>query len=162
MTRCTRTLGGLALALGCALDASAQPPAATPGAECPTGTDLQASDLYGLWRLSLWPEGGGETAPLSTGAMLFGPHPEFPDSVRGRLRRSGPGADLEAEVAGDITSDGEFVLDESSDGKTIDAVWSGQPSDCGRRFQGQRRPAEGRTGVGPLLRFLLQRARADR
>lgn len=160
MTPGTRPLCGLALALGCALGASAQTPAAPSTSACPAALELQASDLYGLWRLSLWPEGSDDTAPHSTGAMLFGPHPEFVDSVRGRLRRSGPGADLEAEVAGDITSDGEFVLDESSDGTSIDAVWSGQPTDCGRRIQGLRRAAEGRPGTGPMLRFLLQRARA--
>lgn len=157
MTRRHRTFFGLALGLGCTVGALSQAPAPAP---CPAAHELRASDLYGLWRLSLWPEGGSERAPSSTGALLFGPHPEYSGSVRGRLRRSGPGSDREAEVAGDITDDGEFALDESADGKTMDAVWIGQPDDCGRRIQGVRRPAEGRQDAGPALRFRLQRAPA--
>lgn len=135
------------------------PPASPAGAVCPDATDLTAPHLYGLWRLALWPEGGSEQAPVSTGAMLLGPHPEYNDSVRGRLRRSGPGADLEAEVAGDVGDDGTFGLDESTDGQTMDAVWVGQPLDCGRSIRGQRHPAEGRRDTaGPPLQFLLQRA----
>jgi hypothetical protein len=133
-----------------------------PAPACPAAADLTPADLYGLWRLVLWPEGGRESAPVSTGAMLFGPHPEYPGSVRGRLRRSGPGADLEAEVAGDVGDDGEFNLDESVDGLTMDAVWSGQPTDCGRTVRGLRRPVEGRPGSGPALQFLLQRSAPGR
>lgn len=131
-----------------------------PAPPCPSATDLQPAQLHGLWRLVLWPEGGSESAPASTGAVLFGPHPEFPGSVRGRLRRSGPGADLEAEVAGDVGDDGEFNLDESADGRAMDAVWIGQPSDCGSTIRGLRRTAEGRPDAGPALLFLLQRAPA--
>ena len=156
----------LALALssltlvGLMASARAQSPQTPRAVSCPTATELKAQDLHGLWRLVLWPEGGSESAPASTGAMLFGPHPEYPGSVRGRLRRSGPGADLEAEVAGDVGDDGEFNLDESADGRAMDAVWNGQPSDCGRTIRGQRRPAEGRSDAGPALQFLLQRAPA--
>ena len=114
-------LTSLAL-LGLASTARAQSPLAPLASPCPTATELKAQDLHGLWRLVLWPEGGSESAPASTGAMLFGPHPEYPGSVRGRLRRSGPGADLEAEVAGDVGDDGEFNLDESADGRAMD-VW---------------------------------------
>lgn len=150
------TLGSLAL-VGLMATARAQSPRA---ASCPTATELRAQDLHGLWRLVLWPENGSESAPASTGAMLFGPHPEYPGSVRGRLRRSGPGADLEAEVAGDVGDDGEFNLDESADGVAMDAVWTGQPSDCGRTIRGLRRTSEGRPDAGPALQFLLQRAPA--
>ena len=129
---------------------------------CPAAADLTPADLYGLWRLVLWPEGGRESTPVSTGAMLFGPHPEYPGSVRGRLRRSGPGADLEAEVAGDVGDDGEFSLDESADGLTMDAVWTGQPSDCGRTVRGLRRPASGSPASSPALWFLLRRISSDR
>jgi hypothetical protein len=152
-------LSSLAL-MGLMATARAQSPQTPRAASCPTATELRAQDLHGLWRLILWPEGGSESAPASTGAMLFGPHPEYPGSVRGRLRRSGLGADLEAEVAGDVGDDGEFNLDESADGRTMDAVWTGQPSDCGRTIRGQRRSAEGRPDAGPALRFQLQRAPA--
>ncbi|MFP8778321.1 hypothetical protein [Hydrogenophaga sp. RWCD_12] len=132
-----------------------------PSPRCPSADDLTPADLFGLWQLSLWPEGATEAEPASTGAVMFGPHPEYAGSVRGRLRRSGPGADLEAEVSGDVT-DGEFNLDESGDGRTMDAVWTGQPTDCGRTIRGVRRPAEGRDAVGPALQFLLQRSAVRR
>ncbi len=90
--------------------------------------------------------------------MLFGPHPEYPGSVRGRLRRSGPGADLEAEVAGDVGNDGEFGMDESRDGKTMDAVWTGVPGACGKEIRGVRQPAESRAGTERPLQFLLRRS----
>lgn len=117
--------------------------------------------LHGLWRLVLWPESGQETQPVSTGAMLLGPHPEYADSVRGRLRRSGQGADLEAEVVGDV-NEGEFNLDESADGQTMDAVWTGTPIICGAEIRGVRRPAEGRRPSTGVLQFLLQRPSATR
>lgn len=138
----------------------AQTAPAVPAPACPSAAELTPADLVGLWRLALWPEGGSESAPLSTGALLFGPHPEYPGSVRGRLRRSGPGADLEAEVAGDVGDDGEFNLDESADGTAMDAVWTGQPGDCGRTVRGTRRPAAGRAESADALQFLLQRMSA--
>ena len=153
-----QALGALLLAAG----AHAQTAETPSPAPCPAATDLTAPDLYGLWRLLLWPEGGSEADPVSTGAMLFGPHPEYPGSVRGRLRRTGPGADLEAEVAGDVADDGAFSLDESADGLGMDAVWNGQPSDCGRSIRGLRRPAEARPQAGPALQFLLHRASTGR
>lgn len=140
-----------------AFNAAAQPAGASPSTTCASADDLVASDLYGLWQLRLWPEGGQENAPASTGAAMLGPHPDYDGSVRGRLRRSGPGADLEAEVSGDVT-DGEFNLDESADGRTMDAVWTGLPTDCGRTIRGVRRPAEGRSPGEPVLQFLLQRS----
>lgn len=133
----------------------------TPSTQCPTADDLTPADLFGLWQLSLWPEGGREAEPVSTGAVMFGPHPDYAGSVRGRMRRSGPGADLEAEVSGDVT-DGEFNLDESGDGRTMDAVWTGQPTDCGRTIRGLRRPAEGRTTGDPALQFLLHQSAVRR
>lgn len=154
-------LSSLAL-MGLMATARAQSPQTPRAASCPTATELRAQDLHGLWRLILWPEGGSESDPASTGAMLFGPHPEYPGSVRGRLRRSGPGADLEAEVAGDVGDDGEFNLDESADGVAMDAIWVGQPMDCGRSIRGLRRPAEARPDTGPALQFLLQRSPAGR
>jgi hypothetical protein len=140
----------------------AQTASTEPAPACPAAADLTPADLYGLWRLVLWAEGGNEAVPVSNGALLFGPHPEYPGSVRGRLRRSGPGADLEAEVAGDVGDDGEFNLDESADGTTMDAVWTGQPTDCGRTVRGLRRPAEGRMATGPVLQFLLHRSTTSR
>lgn len=145
----------LTLAPTAAAQTASTPP--SPAARCPSADELPPADLFGLWQLSLWPEGGQETEPVSTGAVMFGPHPEYAGSVRGRLRRSGPGADLEAEVSGDVT-DGEFNLDESGDGRTMDAVWTGHPTDCGRTIRGVRRPADGRTPADPALQFLLRQS----
>jgi hypothetical protein len=152
----------MALLSALAVGSQAQTAPAVPALTCPAATDLTAAHLYGLWRLVLWPEDGQEATPVSTGALLFGPHPEYPGSVRGRLRRSGPGADLEAEVAGDVGDDGEFSLDESADGLTMEAVWTGQPSDCGRSIRGLRHPAAERSTAGPVLRFLLHKGPAPR
>lgn len=130
---------------------SGTPSAATP---CPAPHDVGPQQLYGLWQLSLWPEEGQVAAPVSRGALLFERHPEYPGSVRGDLRRSGPGPDLLARVSGDVTQ-GEFNLDESADGQRMDAVWTGEPEDCGRSIRGIRRPAEGRPETGPVMRFHL-------
>lgn len=151
----------LVLTLPFALASAAAQTASTPPAPCAAADDLAPADLFGLWQLSLWPEGAKDAEPVSTGAVMFGPHPDYEGSVRGRLRRSGPGADLEAQVSGDVT-DGEFNLDESGDGHTMDAVWTGQPTDCGRSIRGLRRPAEGRPASDPVLQFLLQRSTSRR
>jgi len=117
---------------------------------------LPPARLSGLWQLSLWPDGGSEASPASTGALLLERHPEFAGSVRGDLKRSATGNDRTAVVSGDVV-DGGFHLEESADGQTMDAVWSGTPLDCGLTIRGTRRPAEGRPGAEPVLNFLLQK-----
>lgn len=145
----------------------AQPALATAPGQAPntpapcqtlTDTDFAPQRLYGLWRLSLWPQGGDEARPLSTGAMLFEQHPEYTDGVRGHLKRSAPGNDLNALVSGDIDDEGEFALDESADGVRIDAAWIGSlpPAACGQEIRGMRHPAS--PADGPVLNFLLRRA----
>ena len=44
---------------------------------------------------------------------------------------------------GDIDDAGVLTLDESADGRAIDAVWSAdlEPGSCGRTFRGTRRDA---------------------
>lgn len=161
MRALVRALLGLwCVALAAGSLAQTPPPPADQA--CPAATELRPSDLYGLWRLLLWPEGGSASTPTSSGALVLGPHPEYAGSVRGRLRRTGAGAEREAEVAGDVDDEGVFVLDESADGQTIDAVWTGEPTDCGRRIQGLRRPAEGLPGQAPTLQFSLQKADTPR
>lgn len=125
-------------------------------APCPSADDITPQHLYGLWQLRLWPEGGSEERPVSSGALLFNPHPEYPGSVRGELRRSATGHDLSAQVSGDVT-DGEFNLDESDDGVNMSAVWTGEPQDCARSIRGTRRPADGRPAGEPVMRFSLTR-----
>ena len=135
--------------------------AQTPAVACSAPADMAPGQLYGLWQLVLWPQdgSGSETAPASTGALLFERHPDYPDSVRGHLKRSTPGNDRQAQVSGDVAS-GEFNLDESADGVTMDAVWEGNvtPSGCGQELRGVRRPAEGRGSKEPAMNFVLKKA----
>lgn len=155
----------LAALLSLGLPAQAQqvpPPPSSPGtAACAPLVDVPPQRLYGLWQLALWPEEGSEDRPVSRGAMLFEPHPEYAGGVRGHLKRSGPGNDLSALVSGDV-EDGEFALDESADGRRIDAAWIGAlpPAACGREIRGQRHPANQPTGENPapVLNFVLRRA----
>ena len=61
------------------------------------------------------------------------PHPDYRESFRGTLERDG----RRAQVAGDL-EDGEFTLEESSDGVRIAATWLGDlvEGSCGREIRG--------------------------
>lgn len=150
------TAAAITLLLAGAGAAQAQSSAATPPVACAEPQDMNPAQLYGLWQLTLWSLDGTRTAPTSTGALLFERHPDHPGSVRGHIRRSAAGNDLHAFVSGDVTA-GEFNLDESTDGVSMDAVWSGTPQDCGQVIRGTRRPAEGRSGSEPAMGFLLRK-----
>ena len=117
---------------------------------------MPAGQLVGLWQLTLWADQGSPEKPVSQGAMLFQPHPEYPGSVRGRLKRTGPGNDLEAQLSGDVVN-GEFNLDESDDGVRMSATWIGTPLDCGTRLRGVREPAQAMEGAGTVLQFELRK-----
>ena len=153
----TRVLPAAALVLFIGLRAAA---AQTPAVACTGSADMAPAQLYGLWQLTLWTQdgGGSEAAPVSTGALLFERHPEYPGSVRGHVKRSTPGNDRQAQVSGDVTS-GEFNLDESADGVSLDAVWEGNvtPSGCGQELRGVRRAAEGRGNAEPAMNFVLKK-----
>lgn len=150
--RAARAALALVLALG--LNGPLALAQAQPTAACPEPQAIEPVQLYGLWTLHLWPEGGSEAQPTSRGVLLFGRHPEYPGSVRGELRRSRGGQDLSALVSGDA-ADGVFNLDESADGVTMSAVWEGQVQDCGRAIRGTRRVAEGQPATEPLQHFHL-------
>ncbi len=155
-TRWPHHFAAAALALAISLPATAQ----TPATGCTPPADMAPAQLYGLWQLVLWPQtAGSEAAPTSTGALLFERHPEYPGSVRGSLKRTTPGNDRQALVSGDVTS-GEFNLDESADGVSMDAVWEGNvtASGCGQELRGIRRPAEGRPAGEPVMNFVLKKA----
>jgi hypothetical protein len=161
MSRCdlpawATLLAGLLCGNGAAM-AQPVPVPPPPAPACAQPADLPPARLYGLWHLTLWPLDGETGAPVSRGTVLFERHPEYPGSVRGSLRRSAPGNERQAFVSGDVV-DGEFHLDESADGVTMDAVWTGTPQDCGQALRGVRRPAEGRPADGPALNFLLKKA----
>ena len=91
------------LALSGATGAQPVPAVTSSATPCAAPQDMGPQQLYGLWQLALWTEEGQEAAPVSRGALLFERHPEYPGSVRGDLRRSGPGPDLLARVSGDVT-----------------------------------------------------------
>ncbi len=119
---------------------------------------MPVEQLVGLWQLTLWADPASRNEPVSRGAVLFQPHPEYPGSVRGRLKRTGPGNDLEALLSGDVV-DGEFNLDESDDGVRMSATWVGTPLDCGTRLRGQREPAQAMEDAGTVLQFELRKAK---
>ena len=150
------------LLLACALcgPATAQTAAVTPAAPavvCTSPASFSPTQLYGLWQLVLWTEGGSADNPASTGTLSFERHPEYPGSVRGNLQRGASGKAVQAVVSGDAI-DGAFNLDESANGVAMDAVWEGAPANCGREIRGQRRPAEGKSNAEPAMNFLLKKA----
>jgi hypothetical protein len=133
----------LALALALltwAAPASAQAPTSSEATACVEREAIAPAHLYGLWQLTL----GTAERPAGSGQLIFTRHPEFPGSVRGALALLAPGQRHSAMVAGDVTDQG-FQMEESADGTSIDAVWSGEvrPDSCGREIQGWRRVMEG-------------------
>ncbi len=99
-------------------------------ASCPAPADLTPQHLYGTWLAKMDGEAGTITIRL-------GRHPELAGSVSGTLERPGPSGDERAQVAGDV-DEGDFTLEESSDGKRISATWIGQVVDasCGKEIKG--------------------------
>lgn len=102
----------------------------TAGGSCPAPAEMTALHLYGEWQAS-W---DGLTGSAT---VDFGRNPNHPDGVRGTVRREGGLMPAEALVAGDVDN-GVFMLDESTDGKAITAVWSGEvvAGSCGREISG--------------------------
>lgn len=118
---------------------------------CPGPDAVRPVHLYGEWSLEWWPDA---SLPARTGRVRFERHPDFEGNVRGQVWWRTEAAP--ALLAGDVT-EGELLLDESTDGQRIDAVWVGVPLDCARRFEGTRRAAEGAPSNPPVLRFRLQK-----
>ena len=125
MKRWLVALGTLLCALGIF---GAAPAAADDGAACPASAlDIPVDALYGRWEARF---GNSENAA----EVRLTPHPDYAGSVRGTIGRGGPAAQL----SGDIDNEGFLILDESQDGRSISAVWSGemQPGSCGKEFKG--------------------------
>lgn len=117
-------------------------PGAPAGAACPRAVEMDQRHLLGLWRAQF--EG------LARGAtLLLEPHPEFAGSVRGAINRDG----ARSLVAGDV-DDGEFTLEESVDGVTISATWTGtvEEDSCGTRITGTWQDAQDARQRGFVLR----------
>ena len=95
---------------------------------CPAdAAALPVQALYGSWEARIDGQDGIATVVLEK-------HPEY-DGVRGSIRRAGQPP---AQLAGDIDPEGQLALDESQDGKSISASWSGalQSGSCGKEFKG--------------------------
>lgn len=100
--------------------------AAVQAADCPQPHEVTQAQMLGLWRAEI--DGSWHWATL-----LFEKHPEYGDSFRGAVNRNGE----KAQVAGDLV-DGEFTLEESTDGVRIAATWLGDvvEGSCGREIRG--------------------------
>ncbi|RZI65299.1 MAG: hypothetical protein EOP79_11940 [Variovorax sp.] len=125
MRRCIGALGLLLAAIGAF---SASPAAADEASACPaSASEIPVEALYGQWDARFG--GSGDVAKVR-----LTPHPDYAGSVRGTIGRGG----LEAQLSGDIDNEGFLILDESQDGRSISAVWSGemQPGSCGKEFKG--------------------------
>lgn len=96
-----------------------------PALACPTAGEAEQAQLPGVWHAQVE---GAEAVVLT-----LAKHPEYAQSVRGFLARSG----RRVEVAGDEV-DGEFTLEESQDGVRISATWLGDvvEGSCGREIRG--------------------------
>ncbi len=120
--------------------------------ECPDVTRLHAAQLYGSWELEL-PQAG------QRGQLTLRQHPEYSASLRGEIRYGG-----QRSIASGDVEDGEFNLDESRDGKTLHAFWSGKlvPSACGAEIRGTWQPlAQPGQAPRPESEFILRRAAAS-
>lgn len=95
-------------------------------ADCADVRTLRAGQLYGTWELEL-------TALNQRGQLTLRQHPEFSESLRGEFRFG----DQRSIASGDVEA-GEFNLDESLDGKSLHAFWSGKltPTACGAEIRG--------------------------
>jgi hypothetical protein len=115
----------------------------TVATACPGAREVGALHLYGEW-LATWPDGD---APAT---LQLGRNPEHADGVRGTLQRGA----AQALVAGDV-DDGDFNLEESTDGRSIAATWTGKVLEhtCGKEIQGVWTRANG----GGERRFILRK-----
>ncbi|RRD58026.1 hypothetical protein EII20_04700 [Comamonadaceae bacterium OH2545_COT-014] len=135
---------------------TAHPPPAPQAAACPNVAQLSAADLYGAWHFQL----ATQPQPLR-GTLVLKQHPEFSASLRGEIDW---GHGVTAIASGDVEN-GEFNLDESRDGKSLAAFWSGQltPAACGHEIRGAWQPLPGRTGTQDSeSAFVLQRSHGPR
>ena len=122
----------------------------TAAQACPQGAEVRAAQLYGSWDVFwLAPDASApEAAPH--GRLQLGPSAEHPDGLRGRFVEGG----TEVLIAGDVDEDGELALEQSADGRRIDATWIGPFTEgsCAREVRGTwTRAADGAT-----RRFVLR------
>jgi hypothetical protein len=108
-------------------------------AACPTPAQVTPLHLYGLWRAEF------DGQPGAT--LLFEKHPDLAGSVMGAVNRDG----IRTQCAGDVGDDGTFSLEESDNGQTISATWSGVVIDnsCGKEIRGTWTPSLTPAGAAP-------------
>jgi len=122
-------------------------PASNPA--CPDLARWSARQLHGTWEIAL-PDLG------QSGELVLSQHPEFPASLRGQLRYEG-----HPSIASGDLEDGELNLDESRDGKTLFAFWTGHlvPASCGREIRGRWEQLPQAGSPARESRFVLRRMR---
>ena len=108
-----------------------------PATSCLDAKTVSAVHLYGVWQVSFTNPPVGMPASAE---LVLGKHEELADSVAGEIRResvTAAGHLNKAAIAGDV-DDGVLLLDESSDGVSISAVWNGElvQTSCGREVKG--------------------------
>lgn len=100
---------------------------------CPGPADIQPGMLIGRWQIE-WLD---DSHPRGTAPWLLelGPHPEYPDSLKGRLHH-----DQARPLVVADWDDETLTLEESLDGKHIAASWQATATEvgCGREFLGLR------------------------
>ena len=126
-----------------------RPAAAAPvNPACPDPNRWAARQLYGRWSIEL--PGLGER-----GELLLRQHPEFSESLRGEFSYGG-----HTSIASGDLDEGELNLDESRDGKSLYAFWTGHlvVARCGREIRGtwQQLPQPGQPALESP--FVLRRA----
>lgn len=119
---------------------------------CPDLAQWPAARLHGLWQLEL-PELDRR------GQLRLRQHPEFGASLRGELDIAG-----QRSIASGDLEQGELNLDESRDGKSLYAFWTGQLSsaDCGQTIEGQWESLARDGQPGQRSRFILRRPATSR
>lgn len=113
-------------------------------AACPQGPEVRATQLYGSWDVFWLAPGASAPGSAPHGRLQLGPSAEHPDGLRGRFVEAG----TEVLIAGDVDEDGELALEQSADGRRIDATWIGPFTEgsCAREARGTwTRAADGAT-----------------
>ena len=113
---------------------------------CPEAAEVRQPHMLGLWRAEF-------SNPAESATLLLEKNAHYADSFSGAINRNGE----RARVAGDV-DDGEFTLEESTDGVRITATWVGDvvEGSCGREVRGEWQAADARTGRPFVLRKLGQ------
>lgn len=117
---------------------------------CPHGAEVRAAQLYGSWDVFWLAPDISAPACAPHGRLRLGPSVEHPDGVRGRFVEGG----TEVLIAGDVDEDGELALEQSADGRRIDATWVGPFTEGS--CAGEVRGTWTRAADGTIRRFVLR------